>query len=316
MSTWQDRVAVAPIPHLDDHTNPHHADRGDDQRDRHDVGLFGPRSVTWRLHAEPVMGLAGLRALLLQALHPMAAAGVHQNSAFRTDPWGRLARTADYVGTVTFGSTAAAMVYGARVRSIHAALRAVDPRTGRHFALDDPEPLAWVHNCLIESVISVLERSGVRMDRVDVDRYVAEQVRAASLVGLEPDQVPHDRAGLDRYFRQMRSRLAITDMAREEASIVIAPPIPTRYAPLGRPAWSAVAGLAFAALPAWARRLYAIPQLPGAAALHGSGVTVALHAVRASMQGVQAVVPALSQSPHLRSARERLAAAHLDHSRD
>src|SRR5919107_1774630 len=46
-----------------------------------DVGLFGPTSVTWRLHAEPVMGIAGLRALLLQALHPVAAAGVARRRA-------------------------------------------------------------------------------------------------------------------------------------------------------------------------------------------------------------------------------------------
>ena len=75
----------------------------------------------------------------------------------------------------------------------------------------------------------------------------------------------------------------------------------------GMLALAMMAGLAFAALPPWARRLYSIPELPAAAALHGAATTVALHALRASLRGVQAVVPPLRESPHRRSARERLA---------
>ena len=70
-----------------------------------DVGLFGPDSVTWKLHSEPILMLGGLRSLYLQALHPRAVAGVSQNSGYRADPWGRLMRTSDYVGTVVYGST-------------------------------------------------------------------------------------------------------------------------------------------------------------------------------------------------------------------
>src|SRR5690349_24512314 len=70
-----------------------------------DVGLFGPESVTWRLHAEPLMGVAGLRALLLQALHPVAVAAFEEHSTCRQDVWARLARTAEYVALITYGST-------------------------------------------------------------------------------------------------------------------------------------------------------------------------------------------------------------------
>ena len=70
----------------------------------YDLGYFGPHSVTWRLHADPVLWIGGLRALFLQALHPLAIAGIEQHSGFRADPWGRLFRTADYVGVVSFGS--------------------------------------------------------------------------------------------------------------------------------------------------------------------------------------------------------------------
>lgn len=271
-----------------------------------DEGLFGPGSVTWRLHADPMLGLAGLRALLLQALHPRAALGVSQNSSFRTDTWGRLTRTADYLGVTTFGSTAEAMVTGARVRAVHRSLTGTDPATGQQFTMDEPELLLWVHCCLVESVLSVLGRAGVGLTPKDADRYLREQVRAASLVGLEAAAVPADELALARYFREVRPALSLTAPAREEASYVIAPPIRARYAPVARPAWSAVAGLAFASLPRWARRLYAIPVLPGAAALHGSGTTVALYSLRATLRGVQAVVPPLREGPHLRSARLRL----------
>ncbi len=274
-----------------------------------DLGLFGPRSVTWRLHADPMMGLAGLRALMLQALHPRAAEAVGQHSSFREDVWGRLTRTSEFIAVTTFGTRAQALSAGAHVRALHALMQAVDPESGHAYRVDEPELLAWVHCCLVNSVVDVLRRSGVAMDAGDADRYVAEQVRAAVLVGLEPDDVPSTSQDLEAYFRDVRPQLRVTRVAREEVSYVIAPPIPARYAPVARPAWSAVAGLAFAALPPWARRMYSMPSLAGAAALHGAATTVAMHALRASLRGVQGVVPPLREGPHLRSARQRLAAA-------
>src|SRR4029079_16335656 len=79
-----------------------------------DAGLFGPGSVTWRLHADPMLGIAGLRALMLQALHPRAAQAFNQHSTFRDDVWGRLARTVAFIGATTFDSTPEALAAGAR----------------------------------------------------------------------------------------------------------------------------------------------------------------------------------------------------------
>ncbi|GAA4346886.1 oxygenase MpaB family protein [Angustibacter luteus] len=272
-----------------------------------DVGLFGPGSVTWRLHADPMLGIAGLRALMLQALHPRAAEAVSQRSSFREDVWGRLTRTTEFIGVTTYGTTAQALSAGAHVRAVHAAMGAVDPGTGRGYRVDEPDLLAWVHDCLVDSVVEVLRRSGVALDDDAADQYVAEQVRAAALVGLEPHEVPRDLAGLAQAVRDVRPQLRVTAVAREEVGYVIAPPIPARYAAVARPAWSAVAGLAFASLPSWARRMYSLPDLPGAAALHGAATTVGLHALRASLRGVQGLVPPLRAGPHLRTARERLA---------
>jgi hypothetical protein len=76
-----------------------------------------------------------------------------------------------------------------------------------------------------------------------------------------------------------------------------------------------VAGLAYAALPSWARRLYAMPGLPGAAGLHGAATTVALHTLRAGLRG-EAEVAQVRSAPHLRTARERLAAPPQDEADD
>src|SRR5690242_19934260 len=104
-----------------------------------DAGLFGPGSVSWKLHAEPILFVAGLRSLYLQALHPRAMAGVAQNSNYRQDAWGRLIRTANYVGTALYGTTAEAEEAGRRLRRLHARMTAVDPATGERFRIDEPD---------------------------------------------------------------------------------------------------------------------------------------------------------------------------------
>ncbi len=253
-----------------------------------------------------MFGLAGLRALLLQALHPVAVHGVVHNSAFREDTWGRLQRTAEYVAVTTFGTTSEALVTAARVRAVHGYVAGYEPTTRRSYRGDDPDLLAWVHNCLVESTLDVLGRAGAALSDEDADTYVFEQMRSAALVGLDASEVPHDRDELRAYFDDVRPQLRATAEAREAASYVIAPPIPVRYALAARPAWSAVAGLAFAALPSWARSLYSLPDLPGASALHGAAVTVALHTMRTGLRGVQQAVPPLREAPHERSARQRL----------
>src|SRR3954468_20173116 len=101
-----------------------------------DPGLFGPDSVTWRIHADPVMALGGLRALLLQAVHPVAMAGVAGHSGFRDDPWGRFLRTANYVAVVSFGAVAEAERAAARVRGLHRRVRGVEPESGTPYSGD------------------------------------------------------------------------------------------------------------------------------------------------------------------------------------
>jgi uncharacterized protein (DUF2236 family) len=257
-----------------------------------EAGLFGPESVTWRLHAEPLMGVAGLRAMLLQALHPVAVAAFEEHFTYQRDIWGRLAGTAEYVAVTTFGSATQAMLAASRVRAIHARVRGTLPN-GVEYAADDPQLLAWVHCCLVASFLEVLTRGGVTLAGTEQDQYIEEQVKAAMLVGLEPDEVPHDRFALLDYFRVIKPALECTPTARRAALELVAPPPPGRTGATSRPrpAWWGLAGLAFAALPPWGRRLYALPELSGAAGLTDAETTVGLRTLRSTLRGAQAVVP-------------------------
>jgi uncharacterized protein (DUF2236 family) len=165
-----------------------------------------------------------------------------------------------------------------------------------------------VHCCLVASFLEIVTRGGLSLTGAEQDAYIAEQVTAGMLVGLEPDEVPHDRAQLVDYFKTIRPALECSSAARRAAAVVVAPPMPARIALTtpARPAWASVAGLAFAALPPWARRLYALPELPGAAGLADAATTVGLRTLRTALKGVQAVVPPLREGPHLRAARQRL----------
>ncbi len=230
-----------------------------------DPGLFGPRSVTWQMHADPMMWVAGVRALYLQALHPRAVRGVMENSDFRKDAWGRLMRTADFVGTVTYARTTDAERYGARVRKIHRLLKATDPRTGATYGIDEPALLLWVHCAEADSYLQVLRRSGFPLTDTQADHYVDEQREAARLVGIAPSGVPATTAALEAYFVRVRPELAAGPDARDVDDFLREPPVPFPLIPARALLWRRVAALAYDSLPAYAHELYGRPAPPPAA---------------------------------------------------
>ncbi len=269
------------------------------------LGFFGPDSVSWRIHADPAFSVGGIRALLLQALHPVAMDGVARfSSAFADDPWARLTRTAEYVATLTFGTRRDALRQVRRVRGMHRSKSAVEETTGRGYSVDDADLLLWVHCCEVESLLSVARRAGVPLTDADADRYVAEQVVAAVLIGCDADDVPASAAELDAYLERMRPQLAVTPAARDASRFVLVPPMPgwVQLLTPARPAWSTLAALAAATLPRWARQVYGLPG-------YGLTDTAATAAVRAFRQAVLAVPVRVRESPIVRSARARVAAA-------
>jgi uncharacterized protein (DUF2236 family) len=267
-------------------------------------GFFGPDSVTWRVHADPSFSVGGLRALLLQALHPVAMDGVARNSdGFRDSPWPRLMRTAAYVDTLTFGTRREALRAVRRVRGIHRRLGGTEGTTGRDYRVDDPDLLLWVHCCEVDSLLTVARRAGLTLTDDDADRYVAEQVTAAVLVGAAEADVPRSVSELAAYFERMRPELAVTTAARDAWKLVLLPPMPAwvRFLTPARPAWGSLAGLAAATLPRWARRMYSLPGL----GLTDAAATAGLRAFR---QAMLALPQRVQRSPIVWAGYERVAA--------
>ena len=269
--------------------------------DERDNGLFGPRSVTWRVHVEPVLLIGGMRALLLQSLHPRVMRATYQNSAL-FDPakaFPRFLRTVEFVETRTFGSTAEVERAGARVRGLHAKLRGFDPDTGEYYRVDEPSGLLWVHCAEIDSYVDVARRAGV-LDAAGADAYIAENVRAAETVGLPAAGVPASRAELTAYFDDVRPQLRITDEARRGVGGLL---LPRNRAPaLVKLAISTVATAAVATLPRWARRMYGLPGLPTT----DLGAGLSLRAVRLA---ARLLLPESLSPPRVREACRLLRAA-------
>src|SRR5580692_8278563 len=218
-----------------------------------DDGFFGPASVTWRMSADLASPVAGLRSLLMQALHPLAMAGVDQHSGWRRDPVGRLAATTTYLTTVTFGDRAAAGQAAARVRRIHDHVRGIDAVTGRPYAAGDPALLLWVHGALVDSVLAAGSLVGTALSAVDSNRYVAEMVTAAELTGVPRHLVPSSVPELDLYIASVRPIRCCTPAAAESMAYLLDPPgMDEDTAEI----WQDVRDAAIAVLPRWARQMY------------------------------------------------------------
>ncbi len=185
-----------------------------------DDGLFGPRSVTWRLTGSMTTPVIGIRALLLQALHPLAMAGVDQHSSWRADPGARLASTSAYEVTVSVGDTAAASAAAARVRKIHSYVKGTDPATRQPYAAGDPALLLWVHNALVDSTLACTRLYG-SISAGDADSYLREQVAAAELIGIPAGIAPRTVAELDAYFEAVRPELMCTPAAASATSSLL-----------------------------------------------------------------------------------------------
>jgi uncharacterized protein (DUF2236 family) len=231
--------------------------------DTADDGLFGPASVAWRVSTDLAWPVAGLRSLLMQALHPLAMAGVDQHSGWRRDPVGRLAATSAYLATVTFGERAAAERAAARVRRIHDHVRGVDTVTGRRYAAGDPALLLWVHVALVQSGLAAGWAFGTPLAAADSDSYVAEMTVAAELAGVPRALVPASVAELDRYVASVRPELRCTPAAAESMAYLLDPPgLDGEVAGF----WQDIRDAAIAVLPEWARQMYgysAPPLSPG-----------------------------------------------------
>ena len=222
-----------------------------------DPGLFGPESVTWRVHSDSSMFVGGLRALMLQTMHPRVMAGVADHSSYRNDPLGRLGRTAEYVGVTTFGTTAEADEIVAMVRKVHTYVVGTTP-DGQPYEANDPHLMLWVHHALVDSFLSTYQRYGsTPLTDDEADRYVAEMAVVAERLGCDPAAA--STAQLRNYFRDMRPELGAGTQARDAARWLLMPPLPLAV----RPTYAVITGAAIGLLPQWVRRQLWLPLAPG-----------------------------------------------------
>lgn len=216
-----------------------------------DDGYFGPASVTWRVAGDLSAPVAGLRALLMQALHPLAMAGVDQHSDWRRDPVGRLAATSAYLATVTFGDRAAADRAAARVRLVHEHVRG--EADGVPYSASDPALLLWVHATFVDSGLAGCELFGT--PAADADAYVREMAISAELLGVPRSLIPADAAALADFITSLLPRLTLTQAARESASYLLDPPgMEDEIADL----WQEIRDAVMISLPTWALDLYGL----------------------------------------------------------
>ncbi|HWN34634.1 MAG TPA: oxygenase MpaB family protein [Pseudonocardia sp.] len=218
---------------------------------------FGPERPIRRVHADASMFIGGLRALLLQSLHPLAMAAVAAHSGYRGDPWGRLQRTSLFLATTTFGTAEDAERAVGRVRGVHRRVSGIAP-DGRAYRASDPHLVRWVHVAEVDSFLRCHQRYGARpLDDGECDGYVADAARVATALGV-PDP-PTTRAELAAQLADYRPELAGTPEAREAARfLLIRPPLPL----LARPPYAVLAATAVASLPGWARWPLRLPYLP------------------------------------------------------
>lgn len=218
---------------------------------------FTETDPIWRVHADAAMFVAGIRALLLQSLHPLAMAGVAGHSGYKGDPWGRLQRTSTFLATTTFGTIEDAEDLIARIRGIHERVRGRAP-DGRLYAASDPHLLRWVHVAEADSFLRAHQRYAVTpLTPAEADQYVVQTCVVAARLGVidPPTTVAELEATIESYRNELEGTPAARDAAR---FLLLHPPLPWS----ARPGYGALAGAGVALLPPWARQHLSLPSLP------------------------------------------------------
>lgn len=218
---------------------------------------FAPQTPIRRVHGDASMFVGGVRALLLQSLHPVAMRAVSEHSGYRGDLWGRLARTSTFLAMTTFGHADDAQAAVDAVRRIHERVVGTMP-DGTPYSASDPHLLAWVHIAEVDSFLAAHQAYGARpLDQEGRDRYVAQTAEVARRLGvLDP---PVTERQLQERIEAYRPELRATPEAREAIGyLLLRPPLPVA----ARAAYAVLAAAAIGLMPAWSRGPLRLPRLP------------------------------------------------------
>jgi uncharacterized protein (DUF2236 family) len=246
---------------------------------------FSERDAIWRVHADTSMFIGGIRALLLQSMHPVAMLGVSEHSGFRSDPWGRLQRTSTYLATTTYGAVDDADRSIAAVRAIHDRVTGTTP-DGQPYRAADPHLLLWVHVAEVDSFLTCYQAFGsARLNDQQVDQYLQQTGFVAEKLGVVDP--PQNRAQLDSVLAAFRPELSGSEQAAEAADLLLKdPPLPAA----ARVGYAALAAGAVSLLPPWVRTELRLPTLPVADRLIARPLArSALGAIRWALAGEASV---------------------------
>jgi uncharacterized protein (DUF2236 family) len=218
---------------------------------------FDPASPIGRVHGDASMFVGGIRAILLQTLHPAAMTAVAEHSGYRGDMWGRLARTSRFIAVTTFGTADDAQRAVDAVRRIHRRITGTMD-DGTPYAASDPHLLLWVHVAEIDSFLLAHQTYGKHpLDQAGRDEYVAQTAEVARRLGvLDP---PTTEAELKAVLAGFRPELRVTEHAREAVSYLLwKPPLPVPM----RPAYGVLMAAGIGLMPRWTRRPLRLPSTP------------------------------------------------------
>jgi uncharacterized protein (DUF2236 family) len=224
-------------------------------------GLYPPGAAARAVHGDmATMMIGGVAALLMQMLHPRTLAGVWDHSNFREDLHGRLRRTARFIAATTYGRMQDAEAAIARVRRIHDRVRGTMP-DGSAYSANDPDLLTWVHVAGSWSFLAAYQRYGAPLPRAEQDRYYRETAEVSYRLGA--DEVPLSAGEVEAYFRRIRPELKSDARTREVIGVLLS----SRAAsPALAPAHAITLRAGVDLMPAWARRMHGLTQLPGESA--------------------------------------------------
>ena len=227
-----------------------------------DPGIFGPGTVTWRLHTEQWLIAAGARAFLMQAAHPIVAQGALDHSRFAEDPYGRVYNTVSAMTVLIFGSSKEANGMAQRINRLHRTVTGTvnesvgSHRAGTPYSAMDAPALLWVHAAFVDSILSAYTSFVGPLSEADKEAYWQESLRYARRLGLTDADLPPSYPALQSYIRRAiaSGEVAVGPGARAIARTILYPPMPVWRKPL----WAIVQSMTIGQLPATLRRQYGI----------------------------------------------------------
>lgn len=227
-----------------------------------DPGLLGPDSLTWRLHEEQWLIMAGARAFLMQAAHPVVAQGALDHSGFAKDPFGRVYRTIRGMAVLIFGSTAEANAMARHINLLHHTVQGTLQESigrytaGEHYSAMEPLALLWVHIAFVDSLLTAYKMFVGPLTPEECEQYWQESCRYARHLGLTDATLPANYAAAQQHIREALSsgEIAIGSAAHFIAREVLYPRLPL----LRRPLWMIVRMITVGQLPPDIRKAYGL----------------------------------------------------------